>query len=65
MAAYGQFSLVDTLSYLSPDFFQISSMNYFYQLSPKFEYKFCPMNDNKMAAKMAADCWLALMDTPI
>ena len=31
MATVCQFALVDTLSHLSPDFFQISSMNYFHQ----------------------------------
>ena len=35
----------------------------FIKLSPKFEYKFCPMNDNKMTTKMAAACWFAFVDT--
>ena len=48
------------LSHLSPDFFQISYMNYFYQTLTKSEWKYCPMNDNKMAAKMAAFCRFAL-----
>ena len=53
-AAYGQFALVEALSQLSPDFFQISYMNYFYQTLTNSDHKFSPMNDNNMAARMAA-----------
>ena len=40
---------------------QISYIHYFYQnLSIKFEYEFCLMKINKMAAKMAAAFWWTL-----
>ena len=31
--------------------------------TPKFEYGICPMKDNQMAAKMAAACCVAFVDT--
>ena len=33
------------------------------KLSPKFEYDFCPMNENQMVVKMSTTCLLALVDT--
>ena len=33
----------------------------FIKLLPTSEYKFCSMQDNKMAAKMAASCRFALV----
>ena len=46
MTAVCGFGLLDTISHLSSDFHQLSYMNYFYQLWPKFEHRFCRMNDN-------------------
>ena len=54
-------SLTPYLSHLLPDCFQISYMDYFIKLSPKFEYGLCQLT--KMASKMAATYRFALVDT--
>ena len=48
---------------ISPDFFQISYLLFLSYSWPSFEYGFCPMNDNKMAAKMAVYDQFALVET--
>ena len=64
MAAYEQFALVGTLTVI---YHPISSKYHawitFIKLSHKFEYKFCPMNNKKMATKMAPTCQFARVDT--
>ena len=47
MAATCRFVHVDILTYLSPDFFQISNMNYFYQTLAQVWIWVCPMSDNQ------------------
>ena len=65
MAASGQFALVETLNLVL--YHPISSKFHAWitliKLSLKFEYKFCPMSNNKMAFKMATFCQFALVDT--
>ena len=66
MAAYGPFALVETnLVIYHPIFSKFHAWFTFIKLWPKFEYKFCLMKDNKKAAKMAAPCRFALVDTLI
>ena len=49
------------LGHLLTNCFQISRMAYFIKLSPKFEYVLCQIT--KMAAKMAATCQFARVDS--
>ena len=67
MAASGQFALVETLNLVL--YHLISSKFHAWitliKLSLKFEYKFCPMRNNKMAFKMADFCQFAFVDTLI
>ena len=48
-----------------PIFSKLHAYITFIKGSPKFEYKFCLIYDNKIVAKMAAACRFALLDTLI